>query len=180
MEIIPLAVCALALFGIAWRLLVGRSASSPSPNGNGIGNGNGAAASVSRELTRLDPFSFFVLSGQQFGADHVVVGPTGAFVIRVGHASVDGDISRDLAETRRAAKRVKQGAGVASIHTGIQPVLALPGRQFPPRTDRGVKVIPWGMVVAEVADRQRTVSSHQVQRVAEALGGLPRPRAPIS
>ena len=42
------------------------------------------AAAVSRELARLDPFSFFVIAGGGYGAEHVVVGTTGTFVIRVG------------------------------------------------------------------------------------------------
>ncbi len=159
---VSLALLLVSLSGLAW-IIKGR-ADGPAPAAP-------AAGSVSRELTRLDAFSFFVMPGEDFGADHVVVGATGAFAIRVGQATVDGNLRREIARARRAAKRVTQGAGVAAVHTSVRPILCLPGRGFRPRTSRGVKVIPWRQVVSEVAERQRTVTPHQAQRVVEALVG---------
>jgi len=134
------------------------------------------AAGVSRELSRLDPFSFFVIPGHEYGLDHVVVGTTGAYAIRVGRDTVDGRYRKDIAHAKRGAVRVRRGAGQAAIHTKVQPVVCLPGRQFAPTTRRGVRVIPWGRLVPEIAERSRTVLPNQARRFAEALGGLPAPR----
>jgi len=163
MFMVPLALMLVALSALAW--IINENSDGPARTGSTV-------ASVSRELARLDAFSFFVLPGEDYGADHVVVGATGAFAIRVGQATIDGNIRRDVARARRAAKRVTQGVGVAAVHTTIRPVLCLPGRQFRPRTAWGVKVIPWGQVVSELAERQRTVTPHQTRRVVEALGGF--------
>ena len=131
--------------------------------------GTSVAAAVSRELARLDPFTFFVLSGSPFGVERVVVGSTGTFVVHVGAEAIDGSNRRELTRLKRAARRVRRQAGAASVHTSVHPVLCLPGRQFTPLVQRGVKVIPWGAVVAEVSGRSRRASPHQAQRVAQRL-----------
>jgi len=155
-------VMVLALGAIALRLARQMRRQAPGPDG--------VAAGVSRELTRLDPFTFKVLPGDRYGAEHVVVGATGTFVIVAGHASIDGQLARDVAGARRAANRVRRSAGSTAVHTSVHALLCLPGRQFPPRTRRGVRIIPWGSVVSEVADRSRSVTLHQSKRVAERLG----------
>ena len=161
------AVLALALAGAAWILLTRRSA----PSGPTL-----ATSSVSRELTRLDPFSFFVISGRSYGVEHVVVGTTGTFAIAVGSSSVDGGGYRSAAgRAKRGVRRVRQGAGPAAVHTSMQALVCLPGRQFEPRTVRGARVIPWGSLVAEIAGRQRSVTQNQAQRIAANLGALPGP-----
>ena len=132
---------------------------------------NGAAMGVSRELARLDPFSFFVIDGEPFGAERVVVGSTGAFVIHASEETVDGGIRRDVSAARKAARRARRRAGQAAVHTEFHPVLCLKGRQFAPFVRRGVKVIPWSLVVNEVAARGRTATQHQARRVAECLRG---------
>jgi hypothetical protein len=129
-----------------------------------------ATPAVSRELARLDPFSFFVLSGGPFGVERVVVGITGTFVIHVTSHTVDGSLRRDLAVVRRAAKRARRHAGPTLLHTSIHPVLCVQGRQFRPFVRRGVRVIPWSSVVREVSARTKATSQHQAQRVAEQLG----------
>jgi hypothetical protein len=128
---------------------------------------------VRRELTRLDPFSFFVLAGERYGVEHVIVGTTGAFAVSVSDASIDGKFRRDLARATRAARAVRQAAGQTAVHTKVQPLVCLTGRQFGAKTVRGAKLIPWGAVVSEIAGRSRTVSPNQARRIAEALGGLP-------
>jgi hypothetical protein len=130
----------------------------------------GAVAGVSRELARLDPFSFFVISGEAFGVERVVVGATGTFVIHAAARTLNGGIRRDLAVVRRAAKRARRQAGEAAVHTKVHALLCLQGRQFAPFVRRGVKVIPWASVVTEVAGRSRLATPHQAQRVAERLG----------
>src|SRR5438445_2908028 len=97
------ALFAVSAAGFAWKLRA-------RPRGP---VGGKDAASVSRELTRLDPFSFFVLPGDLYGVDQVVVGTTGAFAIRVGECSVDGKIGKDVALARRGAARLRRGAGQA-------------------------------------------------------------------
>jgi hypothetical protein len=134
------------------------------------------AAAVSRELTRLDPFSFFVLPGRDYGVDHVVVGTTGAFAIRVGRGGVEGKIGKDVAQARRGAQRVRRSAGQAAVHSSVQPLVCLPGRQFAPKTKRGVRIVPWGTIVAEIAARNRSVSPNQARRFVEQLGGLQQVR----
>jgi hypothetical protein len=140
-------------------------------------NGNGTAASVSRELSRLDPFSFFVLPGRPFGVDHVVIGATGAYSITVGCRSVEEGCRGEVRRARRGAKRVRHGAGSAALHAPVQALVCLPGRHFAARTARGVRVIPWGSLVAEIAGRSRNLTRHQAQRIAESLGGLSHPRS---
>jgi hypothetical protein len=167
MLLVPFALVVGALAGLMWRQVSPARAPSGSVP---------VTASVRRELTRLDPFSFFVLSGREFGVDHVVVGGTGTFAIRVGQESVDGRFRREVLEARRGAKRVRRAAGSSAVHTRVQPMLCLPGRQFAPRTVRGVKVIPWGVLVTEIVQGRRDVTPHQTQRVAEALGGIPKAR----
>src|SRR5947208_1584064 len=93
---------------------------------------HGASAGVSRELARLDPFSFFVISGDAFGVERVVVGSTGTFVIHVVEESVDGSIRGALRATRKAARRARRQAGAAALNTSVRPVLCLQGRQFAP------------------------------------------------
>ena len=140
------------------------------PHGHDHAHPNGALAAVSRELTRLDPFSFFVIDGGAFGAEHVVVGSTGAFVIHVGEAAVDGRIRWDVSAARKACRRARRQAGDAAISTAFHPVLCLPGRPFEHFTRGGVKVIPWSSVVHEVAARPRRANLHQVRRIADKLG----------
>ena len=107
---------------------------------------------------------------------HVVVGTTGAFAIQVGQGTVDGKIGKDVQLARRGAAKVRRSAGQAAVHARVQPLVCLPGRQFPPQTKRGVRVIPWGGIVAEIAARNRTVSPNQARRFVEQLGGMPAPR----
>src|SRR5439155_22710759 len=124
MSLFLLARMFVGLSGMGWRLnaLAGHEVPvAPATDG------------VSRELTRLDPFSFFVIQGEDWGADYVVVGATGTFAVRIGETSVDGRVGRDLRRTNRAVQRVKEGAGVARVHTSTHGVLCLPGRQFRPR-----------------------------------------------
>ena len=166
MFLLLVALLFVALSGMAWRLnaLAGHEVPvAPATDG------------VSRELTRLDPFSFFVIQGEDWGADYVVVGATGTFAVRIGETAVDGRVGRDLRRTKRAVQRVKEGAGVARVHTSVHGVLCLPGRQFQPRIKRRVKVIPWSMLAQVVVDGQRTVTPHQAQRVVESLGVIETP-----
>jgi hypothetical protein len=166
MDLTLFALVSAPIVAIAgWRL-----ANRPRPTPGA----NGAAASVRRELSRLDPFSFFVISGHPYGVDQVVVGTTGSFAISVGREPVDGNFRRDVARARRGAKRLRQGAGPAAVHSRFQALVCLPGRQFVAKSSRGARVIPWGDVVTEIVSRSRSVTPHQAQRIADALGALPR------
>src|SRR5256714_11062655 len=140
MFMVSLALLLASLSCLAW--IIKGHADGPAPAAP-------AAASVSRELTRLDAFSFFVIPGVDFGADHVVVGATGAFAIRVGQATIDGNLRREIARARRAAERGNPGAGVAAVHTPVRPILCLPGRGLRPPTPRRAEVIPVGGVGCE-------------------------------
>jgi hypothetical protein len=139
-------------------------------------NGNSPGSSVSRELSRLDPFSFFVLPGGGHGVDHIVVGATGTFAITVGFRSLEDGCRGETRKARRGAKRVRRAAGTAAVHSRVQPLVCLPGRSFEAKNVRGVRVIPWGSLLMEIAGRSRTLTRHQAQRIAESLVGMPRLR----
>jgi hypothetical protein len=166
MFLLLVALLFVALSGMAWRLSKDVAHQVPvEPAVEGVG----------RELMRLDPFSFFVLEGQEWGADQVVVGATGTYAIRIGETSIDGRVRRDVRRTRRAVRRLKEGTGVARVHTSVHGILCLPGRQFRPRTKRKIRVIPWSMLAQQVVEGQRSVTPHQAQRVVESLGVMETP-----
>jgi hypothetical protein len=141
---------------------------------------NGTAFSVRRELTKLDPFSFFVLAGEPYGLDLLVVGTTGAFGIAVSSSDVSGSYRRDLKRARRGSKRARSAAGQTAVHTRIHPLVCLAGPQFDAKAQRGARVIPWGAVVREIAGRNRSVSNNQARRMAEALGHRTRSASSIA
>src|SRR5919197_1082519 len=154
--LVVLVVVCFAVLAMAWRIWSRGApvADSMRPN----------LVRVEKELSRLDPWSFQLLPGREFGADHVVVGTTGAFAIKV--ASGSGTVS--VAAARRAAKRLRRRLGSAAYHGGVHALLCVDGSVLP-RTVRGVRVVPRSLVVKEVAERTRTAQPHQVQRVAKTL-----------
>jgi hypothetical protein len=166
MFLLLVALLFVALSGLAWR--VSKDVAHQVPT-------EPAEDGLVRELTRLDPFSFFVIDGVEWGADHVVVGATGTYAVRIGQTSIDGRYRKDVRKVRRAVRRVKEGTGVARVHTTVHGILCLPGRQFRPRTKRQVKVVPWSMVAQALVERQRSVTPHQAQRVVESLGVMETP-----
>jgi hypothetical protein len=163
MLLISLAVLLVGLSLVA-RFIPDHSAASPVDDGSAEG--------VVRELNRLDEFSFIVVPGDEYGTDHIVVGPTGAHAIRIAQRTVDENYRRDLRRARRASKRVCRELGPASVHTSVYPVLCMPGRQFPPKSRRSVRVVPWTMVIQAISEGHGdTLTPHQVKRVVEELAG---------
>jgi hypothetical protein len=154
--LVALVVVCFAVLVMAWRVC-SRAGSVGDPHRPG-------RARLEKELARLDPWSFHALPGRDFGADHVVVGTTGAFAIKVAPAPRVGTV----AATRRAAKRLRRRLGAAAYHGGVHALLCIDGSVLP-RTTRGVRVVPRSLLVKEVAERERTAQPHQVRRVAETL-----------
>ena len=156
---VALVVFCFAVLAMAWRVW-SRAVEATS-----------AAASrgmrLDKELSRLDPWSFRALPGREFGADHVVVGTTGAFAINLSRSGSVREV-RSVGDARRAARRLKRRLGAAAYHGGVHALLCVDGVPAP-RTILGVKVVPRSMIVKEVAERGRTAQPHQVQRVVETL-----------
>jgi hypothetical protein len=124
-------------------------------------------------MARLDPWSFHVLPGAAFGVDHVVVGTTGSFAIRVASGDVEAMVSNrppGRRGLRRAAGRLGHRLGSIGVHTGAQAVLCSAGPSgFAPRTVRGVRVVPRELLVREISERRRVLMPHQAQRAARSL-----------
>ena len=152
-----LAVVSFLILAVAWRLL--DRPQSPGPSSG--------AHRLDRELSRLDPFSFKTMPGRKFGVEHVVVGTTGAFAIKV--AAPKKGKTTGVGEARRAARRLRRKLAAAAYHGGVHAMVCVDGTPFLPRTVRGVRVVPRSLLLKELAQRQRTAQPHQVSRVVQAL-----------
>jgi hypothetical protein len=151
-----LAVVSFLILAVAWRLLDRPTSPGPVSGGHRL----------DRELARLDPWSFRAMPGRKFGVEHVVVGTTGAFAIKVAGAT--NGKTAGVGEARRAARRLRRKLAAASYHGGVHAVVCVDGA-FLPKTVRGVRVVPRSLILKELAQRRRTAQPHQVSRVAQTL-----------
>lgn len=150
----------------------------------------GDAARLARELSRLDPWSFWVVptAPEEIG-EFTVVGTTGAFLVAAcgleGYLSGDGgrlDVAgrpvRGLVEVRRAARRFRGRLASSAVFTDVVPILCLTqAAAGAPRIVRGVLVVSVVDLVREITDRERVLLPSRAMRAAESLG-LPVERHP--
>src|SRR3954454_20817394 len=105
-----------------------------------------------RELRRLDPWSFKVLPGDGVGCDRVVMGTTGVFaVVFAGDSVPSGARAQGVRRAERAARKLKRH-GAAGGPRGDTFAVVPPSTEyvFAPRTIRGVRVVPPGLLAAEI------------------------------
>jgi hypothetical protein len=124
-----------------------------------------------RELAQLDRWSFRVLPGDRIGCDQVVMGTTGSFVVVFeGDGVPAGMHVPGLRRARRAAGKLKSHLGAIGSHVETTAVLCPRTYSvFAPRTVRGVRIVPPGLLAAEISERNRAAQPHQVRHAAEAL-----------
>ena len=140
-----------------------------------------ARTRIAAQLTRLDPFTFWILPYQGAG-DFVVVGSTGAFLIAAVTATGTADVHRgrlrvdgaSLDGHRRLgveAKRLRSTLSQAAVPVHVEPVICLThATAGAPRADRKIRVVQVRDLAKEIADRPHTLPRLRAQRVARALG----------
>jgi predicted dehydrogenase len=134
-----------------------------------------------RELSRLDPWSFWSVPSNERGADFSVVGTTGAFAIattslegyvrptsaglRVGDRPVSG-----LWRLRRAARKVHDRLLASGLDARVETIVCLT-RAFPaPATSvRGVRAVHVERLVDDIAQRPRVIDAKRAERLAQKL-----------
>ncbi len=140
-------------------------------------------ARVSKELHRLDPFSFWVVpAGARSAGDMVVVGITGvfliaswpapgAFSIERGRPTVDEQAIPAIRALRSDAKGLRSRLSGASVSAEVQPVVCLThGSIGMPRDVKRVRVVGIAELVSDLTSRPRILELPRVQRAARALG----------
>ncbi len=143
----------------------------------------GDVARLARDLSRLDPWSFWVVptEPEEIG-EFTVVGTTGAFLVAAcgleGYVSGDGARLgvagrpvRGLVEVRRAARRQRGRLASAAVFTEVEPVVCLTRAVAgAPRRVRGVLVLPLADLVRGITDREKVLLPNRARRGAESLG----------
>lgn len=121
-------------------------------------------------LARLDPWSFVQVDGVPWGVDVVVVGSTGAFVIRYEKelATALAGRRRDLRSLRAAFKRTRNALGHGAVYLDVHAVVAVDA-PFAPRRIRDVHAVPASGLTSFIADRKRMILPHQVERAAAVV-----------
>ncbi|MFL5766384.1 MAG: nuclease-related domain-containing protein [Actinomycetota bacterium] len=142
---------------------------------------------VRRELSRLDPWSFWVVREPIRGSDLSVVGTTGAFAIAT--CALDGYVKATpmrfvvggrpvggLRRLRAAARTMRNRLLASSFDVRVEPIVCFT-RAFPApgTTVRGVRAVNVERIVEDIADRTRIVDAKRAERVAAKLrsGGRP-------
>ena len=136
---------------------------------------------VHRELSRLDPWSFWTVPEAVRGADFSVVGSTGAFALAT--CSLEGYVKQSttrlvigdqavsgLWRLRRAARKVRDRLLSTGLDVRVEPILCLT-RAFPaPATSvRGVRAVNVDRLVEDIAERQRIIDPKRAERIAQKL-----------
>jgi hypothetical protein len=137
-----------------------------------------ALARVARELSRLDPWTFWTVPMD----DHLVVaGTTGVFLVvpedAVGGLEVEGrrvlvgERALRLRPLRGAAKRLGTLLSGGSVFISPEPVLCLTRAVAGgPRTVQGVRLVTVEDLAADVARREKVLPPTRAQRAARLLG----------
>ena len=147
------------------------------PSGSGV-------AEISRELGRLDPFSYWVVpSGSLSTAgDLIVAGTTGVFLIAAwpapgafslsrGRPAVEGQPVPGFRALRSDAKRLSARLAASSVFGSVEPVVCLTDAAMGmPRTVKGVRILPIGELVKDLTARPRVMEQIRVRRAARVLG----------
>lgn len=148
-------------------------------------------ARVGRELSRLDPWSFWTVPVSNGDPeDFLVVGTTGAFVITA--CSLDGYLVTGrirplvtdrpipgLKDLRRAARRLTGRLSSMGVFVEAEPILCLTRATVgAPFVARGVRLLGVGALVREIAAREKVLLGSKAKRAATSFGAvMPAPTA---
>jgi hypothetical protein len=140
-------------------------------------------ARLSKELARLDPYSFWVVpAGARSAGDLIVAGSTGVFLIAawaapgpfsisLGRPVVDGKAIPGLSALRSDAKRLTAKLTAASVPGPVEPTVCLThGVIGMPRTAKGIRFLQLGDLLKDLTSRPRALELTRVQKVARVLG----------
>jgi len=144
------------------------------------------------ELERLDPWAFWVAPGEEFGADRIVIGTTGAFVLVVnqeegyvsvslGRVKVGGKPVASIKSLKRRARKLKSKLSGMAVHSDVEaivcPTNAILGA---PRDVKGVWVAKPADAVKVISRRANVIPRQTAKRAAQALGAEMRSVRPDS
>jgi hypothetical protein len=141
-------------------------------------------ARLSKELGRLDPYSFWVVPAGTLSsaADLIVAGATGlfltaawpapgAFSVSRGRPMVDDQAIPGVRTLRLDAKHLSAKLSAASVSATVEPVICLThGVTGMPRDVKGVHVVALGDLIKDLASRPRILEHSRVERAARVLG----------
>jgi hypothetical protein len=141
-------------------------------------------ARLSKELGRLDPYSFWVVPAGTLSsaADLIVAGATGlflaaawpapgAFSVSRGRPMVDDHPIPGARALRLDAKHLSAKLSAASVSATVEPVICLThGVMGMPRDVKGVHVVTLGELIKDLASRPRILEHSRVERAARVLG----------
>ena len=138
---------------------------------------------VSRELKRLDPWTYWVVPApaEEFG-DFVVLGTTGAFLVAAvgteGYAETTGRSLKisgrkvgGMSSLRRSARRIRGRLASAAVFAEVEPVACLTRAPAgAPRTVGGVRAVPVSELIRDLTERPKVLLPNRARRGAESLG----------
>jgi hypothetical protein len=141
-------------------------------------------ARLSKELGRLDPFTFWVLPSGSLSSvsDLILAGATGLFLIAAwpapgafsvsrGRPMVDDQAIPGVRALRSDAKRLSAKLSASSVSAAVEPVICLThGVVGMPRDVKGVHVVALGDLTKDLATRPRILEQSRVERAARVLG----------
>jgi hypothetical protein len=142
---------------------------------------------VRRELSRLDPWSFWVVPATARGSDFSVVGTTGAFAIAT--CSLEGYVKATpvrfvvgqrapggVRRLRGAARAMRNRLLASSLDVRVEPIVCFT-RAFPSpaTTVRGVRAVNLDRLVDDIAERPRIIDAKRAERIAQKLRSGARP-----
>ena len=141
-------------------------------------------ARLSKELGRLDPFTFWVLPAGALSSagDLILAGSTGiflmaawpapgAFSVSRGRPMVDDQPIPGVRALRSDAKRLSEKLSASSVSATVEPLICLThGVAGMPRDVKGVHVVALGDLAKDLATRPRVLEQSRVERAARVLG----------
>lgn len=121
-----------------------------------------------------------LMIGKRWNADHVIVGPPGAFVLDTKFRSAEvtvttkgirvGNSKTDMTEKlKNQAREISGRIREAGIKTWVQPVLVFDSRVKGKRASGGVHVVGIGKVVDYLTKLPRELDDIEVERLARIL-----------
>ena len=141
-------------------------------------------ARLSKELGRLDPFTFWVLPAGDLSSagDLILAGATGlflmaawpapgAFSVSRGRPMVDDQPIPGVRALRSDAKHLSAKLSASSVSATVEPLICLThGVAGMPRDVKGVHVVALGDLAKDLATRPRVLEQSRVERAARVLG----------
>ncbi len=141
-----------------------------------------AHAAVSRALSRLDPYSFFVVPAHGWNGDFAVVGTTGAYLIatcdlegvaRVGsrRPTVGGQAIEGVRRLRSGQRRLSVRLSSTSMFAQVVPIVCLTEAIADSPVDTaGVRFVKVADLARDVSARPGVQSNTRAQAAARVLG----------